>query len=78
MGSIDVDRFPLGVQRLPVNAPVEDFITLLKRDGGVIIEKYVPQDIVDKCNQEISPQLEREQIWHGEFFPVGLIRIKPP
>jgi hypothetical protein len=75
MVAIVADRFPPGIQRLDVSAPPEDFIALLKRDGGVIIENYVPLDVVDQCNEEIRPELEREQSWHGEFFPVSLTYI---
>jgi hypothetical protein len=71
MGSIGPQYAP-GVQRLPVDAPVEDFIALLKRDGGVIVKGFVPLEVIDQCNEDIRPMLEREQKWHGEFFPVGI------
>lgn len=70
MVGIITNRFPPGVQRLPVTAPAEDFILLLKRDGGVIIENYASEETMEKCNKEIGPQLERDQSWAGEFFPV--------
>ena len=69
MGSI-APEYGLGVQRVPVDAPVEDFITLLKRDGGVVVRNFASMETVDQCNEDIRPMLEREQKWHGEFFPV--------
>ncbi|KAI1610495.1 hypothetical protein EDD36DRAFT_490737 [Exophiala viscosa] len=85
MGSIagPGSRFPTGVQALPVDAPVVDFIDLLKRDGGVIIRNFVPLDIIDQANKEIWPQIEKEQAWSGEFFPketrkcTSLVRHSP-
>ncbi|WAO91219.1 Hypothetical protein NCS54_00867900 [Fusarium falciforme] len=66
---IKTPDFPPGVQRLPATAPPEHFIALLKRDGGVIAENFVPLEVIDKCNADIKPKLDAEQRWNGDFFP---------
>lgn len=71
-GSTKVPQFPPGVQSLPVTAPPEHFISLLKRDGGVIIKNFASMEVIDQCNKDIKPKLDGEQRWNGEFFPVRL------
>ena len=59
------------VQRVPVDAPLEDIIMLLKRDGGVVIENFLPHSSIDKAYAEIRPKMEVDREWKGNFFPVG-------
>lgn len=61
------------VQRLPLDAPLEDVIMLLKRDGGVIIESSCPMKSIDKAYVEIQPKMEDDREWKGTFFPVCLL-----
>jgi hypothetical protein len=65
--------FPAGVHRLSATAPVEHFIALLKRDGGVVAENFASLEVIDKCNAEIKPKLDAEQHWNGDFFPVSFL-----
>ena len=60
------------VQRLSVDAPLEDVFMLLKRDGGVIIEKFLPHSSIDKTYEEIRPKMENDREWKGNFFPVSI------
>lgn len=63
------------VQRVPVDAPLEDIIMLLKRDGGVVIEKFLPHSSIDKAYTEIRPKMEIDREWKGDFFPVSCLRF---
>jgi hypothetical protein len=58
------------VQRLPLDARLEDLIMLLKRDGCVIIEKFVSHESIDKAYEEIRPKMEVDREWKRTFFPV--------
>ena len=60
------------VQRLPLDAPPEDVIMLLKRDGGVIIEKSVSHESSDKAYDEIRPNMDDDREWKWTFSPVCL------
>lgn len=60
------------VQRVPVNAPIEDVIMLLKRDGGVIVEGFLPPSSIDQTYEEIRPKMENDREWKGNFFPVSI------
>lgn len=62
-------KYPLGVQRLHSDAPIEDIFYLLKRDGGVVIEKFLDVETVNRANREILPHLEKDKKWEGSFFP---------
>jgi hypothetical protein len=61
------------VQRLPLDAPLEDVIMLLKRDGAVIVEQFVSHESIDKAYEEIRPKMEDDREWKGTFFPVYLL-----
>ena len=58
-----------GVQRVPVDAPLEDVIHLLKRDGGVFIKGLVSADDADQAYSECKWRLDADQQWDGSFFP---------
>lgn len=57
------------VQKVPADAPVEDIIYLLKRDGGVFVKGLVPATEVDKAFEECRARLESDVEWNGQFFP---------
>lgn len=59
------------VQRVPVDAPLEDIIMLLKRDGGVVVQDFVSHESIDQSYQEILPKMEGDRVWKGTFFPVS-------
>ena len=49
------------VQCLPLDAPLEDVIMLLKCDGGVIIEKFVSHESINKAYDEICLKMEDDR-----------------
>jgi len=62
-------KYGPGVQRLPVDAPLADVVALMKRDGGVVIEKFVPHESIDQAYAEIKPKMDADREWKGNFFP---------
>ncbi|KAL4904295.1 hypothetical protein BDW74DRAFT_178877 [Aspergillus multicolor] len=75
--------FPTGLQYLPRDAPLDDILHLMKRDGAVVVRDVVSHSDLDKSYEEIKPTLEADAEWDGEFFPKetkranGLIGISP-
>lgn len=61
------------VQCLPLDVPLEDVIMLLKCDGGVIIEKFVSRESIDKAYGEIFVRKWKSREWKGAFSPVCLL-----
>lgn len=57
------------VQKVPADTPVQDIISLLKRDGGVFVKGLVPAADVDKAFEECRARLESDVEWNGQFFP---------
>ncbi|KAJ9149790.1 Phytanoyl-CoA dioxygenase [Pleurostoma richardsiae] len=62
-------RYPPGPRRVQTDTPLEDILELLKRDGGVVIEKLLDRATVEKAIAEITPRLEADKPWTGTFFP---------
>jgi hypothetical protein len=68
------------VQCLPLDVPLEDVIMLLKCDGGVIIEKFVSLESIDKAYGEICPKMEESRMEGGLFpsmFAPQFIHLSP-
>ncbi|KAJ5080804.1 phytanoyl-CoA dioxygenase [Penicillium angulare] len=63
------NKQPEGVEFVPNDAKLEDVLFILKRDGGVIVRGLIPEEDVDKANEEVRSRLEEDQPWDGEFFP---------
>ncbi|KAF2141595.1 uncharacterized protein K452DRAFT_351176 [Aplosporella prunicola CBS 121167] len=57
------------VQRVPADAPLDDILYLLKRDGGVFVEKLVARADVARAYEEVRERLDGDEAWEGEFFP---------
>ena len=64
-----VDKFAPEVQKLPADAPIEDIVYLLKRDGGVFLKGLIPEADVDQAFSECRERLESDLEWNGSFFP---------
>lgn len=59
MGSIS----PPQLRRIPVDAPIEDFIDAIKIDGGCICTNYIPPETVAQANAEVKPFLDADKPW---------------
>lgn len=58
-----------GVQKVPADAPVEDVIALLKRDGGVFIKGLVSEADIDQAYDDCRARIDNDKVWEGKFFP---------
>lgn len=46
------------VRRVPRSTPIKEIIQIVKEDGGVVIEGFLPPDRVQRLNADIEPYLE--------------------
>ncbi|KAL5341194.1 phytanoyl-CoA dioxygenase [Aspergillus crustosus] len=58
-----------GLQYLHIDTPVDDITYLLKRDGGVVLRRFVSVEDLDKTYDEIKDSINQDVEWDGEFFP---------
>lgn len=59
MGSIERPT----LQRINVDAPIEEFIGAIKRDGGCICTNYITPETVAQANAEVQPFLDADKPW---------------
>ncbi|KAH7253780.1 uncharacterized protein BKA55DRAFT_566247 [Fusarium redolens] len=64
-----LDKYGPEVQKVPADAPIEDIIALLKRDGGVFVKGLISEADVDKAYDECRARLDSDVEWAGNFFP---------
>ncbi|KAI1620143.1 hypothetical protein EDD37DRAFT_187429 [Exophiala viscosa] len=64
-----------GVERLPADTPLEQILSVLDRDGGLVITKVISQETIDKIAEELKPHEQPDQVWKGNFFPEATKRI---
>ncbi|KAI9733254.1 MAG: hypothetical protein M1834_003338 [Cirrosporium novae-zelandiae] len=57
------------LKRLPVDAPIEDFISAIEKDGGCIVTNYISLSDLAKANAEVKPYLDADKPWQGKMFP---------
>ncbi|RFU33825.1 hypothetical protein B7463_g2494, partial [Scytalidium lignicola] len=69
MPGILSNKYPPGTQRVSPDVPIEDIFGLLKRDGGVVVEKLLSRETIEQSNREIAARLEADKSWSGTFFP---------
>ncbi|KAL3427434.1 phytanoyl-CoA dioxygenase [Phlyctema vagabunda] len=65
MGSIEKPT----LKRIPVDAPIEEFIDAITKDGGCICTNFVSVETVEKANAEVKPWLDADKPWNGKLFP---------
>ncbi|KAJ5682154.1 phytanoyl-CoA dioxygenase [Penicillium macrosclerotiorum] len=59
-----------GVQCVSNDIDFKEIISILKRDGGIIVKGLIREEDIDKANEEVKTRLEQDQPWDGEFFPM--------
>jgi hypothetical protein len=59
MGSIERPS----LRRIPVTAPIQDFIDVITKDGGCICTDYVSPEEVARANAEVKPYLDADKPW---------------
>jgi hypothetical protein len=48
------------VQRIPYDAPREQFINALKKDGCVIVQNFTTLETLEQARLEVEPWLNKE------------------
>jgi hypothetical protein len=51
------------LQRIPVDAPIEDFIEAITKDGGCICTDFVTPGDIAAANAEVKPYLDADKPW---------------
>ena len=59
MGSVS----PPSLRCIPVDAPIEEFINAITKDGGCICADFVSPEAVAKANAEVQPFLDADKPW---------------
>jgi hypothetical protein len=55
------------LNRLPVTAVLDDVIAAIERDGGVILEDYLPATSMDELKADLLPRIETLGVGRDEF-----------
>jgi hypothetical protein len=67
-------KYGPGLQYVPSNAPIEDILFLMKRDGGIVVKGLVSTEDIDKAHADVREALDGDAEWNGDFFPsIGTI-----
>lgn len=56
------------VVELPVTAPVDEVVKVIRRDGGVIIKNFITPETVDQINKEVEPFWQQKGVYKGSLF----------
>lgn len=51
------------LKRLPVDAPIAEFIDAITKDGGCICTNFVPPETIERANAEVKPWLDADKPW---------------
>ncbi|KAJ5871665.1 phytanoyl-CoA dioxygenase family protein [Penicillium soppii] len=62
-------KYGPGLQYVPSNAPIEDILFLMKRDGGIVVKGLVSTEDIDKAHADVREALDGDAEWNGDFFP---------
>lgn len=65
----------MSLRTLPVDSPVEEVISIIEKDGGLIIKNFVSLDTLKVIAEELKPFEQPDQVWKGNFFPDQTKRI---
>jgi hypothetical protein len=51
------------LQRIPVDAPIEEFIEAITKDGGCICTDFATPEDIAAANAEVKPFLDADKPW---------------
>ncbi|KAF2500800.1 PhyH-domain-containing protein [Lophium mytilinum] len=63
------------LERISADAPIEEILEILDRDGGLIIKGLVDSETLQQIAKELKPFEQPDQEWKGNFFPEATKRI---
>lgn len=56
------------VTELDASAPIEDIVSVIKRDGGIIIKNFLSHEVIDKIQSEADPWYSKLGKYEGKLF----------
>lgn len=62
-------EYSLGLQYVSNDTPLEDIVSLMKRDGAVVVRNLIPTEVLDKTYDEVKDRINEDLEWEGAFFP---------
>jgi ectoine hydroxylase-related dioxygenase (phytanoyl-CoA dioxygenase family) len=65
----------MALRQLPADSPIEDILSVLEEDGGLILKDFVSVEVLQTIATELKPFEQPDQVWKGNFFPEATKRI---
>ena len=65
----------MALRHLPTNSPIEDILSVLEEDGGLILKNFISILTLQTIATELKPFEQPDQVWKGNFFPEATKRI---
>ncbi|PCD27174.1 hypothetical protein AU210_013588 [Fusarium oxysporum f. sp. radicis-cucumerinum] len=57
------------ITALPASAPIEEIVSVIRRDGGIIIKGFITPDEADRIQAEADPHYQKVGKYEGTLFP---------
>ncbi|EXK79165.1 hypothetical protein FOQG_16213 [Fusarium oxysporum f. sp. raphani 54005] len=57
------------ITALPATAPIEEIVSAIRRDGGIIIKGFITPDEADRIQAEADPHYQKVGKYEGTLFP---------
>ncbi|KAJ4050877.1 hypothetical protein NW756_003975 [Fusarium oxysporum] len=57
------------ITALPATAPIEEIVSVIRRDGGIIIKGFITPDEADRIQAEADPHYQKVGKYEGTLFP---------
>ncbi|EXM17067.1 hypothetical protein RAB80_009071 [Fusarium oxysporum f. sp. vasinfectum] len=57
------------ITALPATAPIEEIVSVIRRDGGIIIKGFITPDETDRIQAEADPHYQKVGKYEGTLFP---------
>ncbi|SCV36464.1 uncharacterized protein FFB14_06112 [Fusarium fujikuroi] len=57
------------ITALPATAPIEEIVSIIRRDGGIIIKNFIKPEEADQIQAEADPHYQKVGKYEGTLFP---------
>ncbi|KAM0313772.1 hypothetical protein ACHAPQ_011964 [Fusarium lateritium] len=57
------------ITALPATAPIEEIVSVIRRDGGIIIKNFITPEEADQIQAEADPHYQKVGKYEGTLFP---------
>lgn len=65
--------YSLGLQYVSNDTPLKDIVSLMKRDGAVVVRNLTSTEALDKTYDEVKDRIDQDLEWDGLFSQVSLV-----